>query len=178
MRESLRSFISKLFMDEQTATGKIPSTAGNNIRVGYNFFFLSLKKENFKLIINDDILFKKSQANQLVDKLMKCFPSYIRCIKPNETKHPREMDESRVKHQIKYLGLVENVRVRRAGFAYRREFAKFIQRYGIVSKETKFWKGPVDKGIKIIMSTVNIDNDQYQMGKTKVFIKAPESVIF
>ena len=86
------------------------------------------------------------------------------------------MDESRVKHQIKYLGLVENVRVRRAGFAYRREFAKFIQRYGIVSKKTIFWKGPVDQGIKIIMNTVNIDNEQYQMGKSKIFIKAPESV--
>ncbi len=108
---------------------------------------------------------------------MKCFPSYIRCIKPNESKQPREMEESRVKHQIKYLGLVENVRVRRAGFAYRREFSKFIQRYGIVCKETKSWKGPFDKGIKMIMNTVNIDDDQYQMGKTKVFIKAPESVI-
>ena len=86
-------------------------------------------------------IFKKTHANQLVEKLMKCYPSYIRCIKPNETKQSREMDDARVKHQIKYLGLVENVRVRRAGFAYRREFAKFIQRYGIVCKETKFWKG-------------------------------------
>ena len=109
---------------------------------------------------------------------MKCYPSYIRCIKPNETKRPLDINENRVKHQIKYLGLVENVRVRRAGFAYRREFAKFIKRYGIISKETIFWDGPADKGIKIIMNTVNIDNQQFQMGKTKVFIKAPESVYF
>lgn len=86
------------------------------------------------------------------------------------------MDENRVKHQIKYLGLVENVRVRRAGFAYRREFAKFIQRYGIVSKETRRWSGPTDVGIKKIMNTVNIDEDQYQLGKTKIFIKAPETL--
>lgn len=144
-------FISNLFPDQPIGAGKRPTTAGNKI---------------------------KTQANQLVEKLMKCFPSYIRCIKPNETKQPREMDESRVKHQIKYLGLVENVRVRRAGFAYRREFAKFIQRYGIVCKETKFWQGPVDKGIKLIMNSVNMDADQWQMGKTKVFIKAPESVIY
>jgi myosin-1 len=86
------------------------------------------------------------------------------------------MDENRVKHQIKYLGLVENVRVRRAGFAYRREFAKFIQRYGIVCSKTNFWNGPVDKGIKLIMDSVNMDADQWQLGKTKVFIKSPESV--
>ena len=30
--------------------------------------------------------------------------------------------------------------------------------------------------IRIIMNTVNIEGEQYQLGKTKVFIKAPESV--
>lgn len=34
----------------------------------------------------------------------------------------------RVKHQVEYLGLKENIRVRRAGFAYRRLFHKFLQR--------------------------------------------------
>jgi myosin-1 len=86
------------------------------------------------------------------------------------------MEENRVKHQIKYLGLVENVRVRRAGFAYRREFSKFIQRYGIIAKETRKWNGPTQKGIQIIMQTVNIDQEQFQLGKTKIFIKAPESL--
>ena len=33
-----------------------------------------------------------------------------------------------VKHQVKYLGLMENLRVRRAGFAYRRPFPFFLQR--------------------------------------------------
>lgn len=35
----------------------------------------------------------------------------------------------RVKHQVEYLGLKENIRVRRAGFAFRREFSKFLRRY-------------------------------------------------
>ena len=35
---------------------------------------------------------------------------------------------SRVKHQVEYLGLKENIRVRRAGFAFRREFSKFMRR--------------------------------------------------
>ena len=35
----------------------------------------------------------------------------------------------RCKHQVEYLGLKENIRVRRAGFAYRRPFEKFLQRY-------------------------------------------------
>jgi len=35
---------------------------------------------------------------------------------------------ARVKHQVEYLGLKENIRVRRAGFAYRRVFDKFLRR--------------------------------------------------
>ncbi|CAB4008892.1 unconventional myosin-Ie-like isoform X2, partial [Paramuricea clavata] len=68
----------------------------------------------------------KTQANQLVDRLTKCTPHYIRCIKPNETKKARDWEGDRVKHQVEYLGLKENIRVRRAGFAYRREFDKFL----------------------------------------------------
>ncbi|XP_006799838.1 unconventional myosin-If [Neolamprologus brichardi] len=64
----------------------------------------------------------KKQANDLVNTLMKCTPHYIRCIKPNETKRPKDWEESRVRHQVEYLGLRENIRVRRAGFAYRRLF--------------------------------------------------------
>ena len=37
-----------------------------------------------------------------------------------------------ISQHLKYLGLSENVRVRRAGFAYRRPFDKFLQRYNIL----------------------------------------------
>lgn len=72
----------------------------------------------------------QTQANLLVDRLTKCTPHYIRCIKPNETKKARDWENDRVKHQVEYLGLKENIRVRRAGFAYRREFDKFLTRFG------------------------------------------------
>ncbi len=49
-------------------------------------------------------------------------PHYVRCIKPNETKSSKDFNEERVIHQISYLGLLENVRVRRAGFAFRQDY--------------------------------------------------------
>ncbi len=59
---------------------------------------------------------------------MQAQPSYIRTIKPNQNKSPSEYDMKMVLHQIKYLGLNENIRVRRAGFAYRQTFEKFFER--------------------------------------------------
>ncbi|XP_018419743.1 PREDICTED: unconventional myosin-Ie [Nanorana parkeri] len=119
----------------------------------------------------------KKQANDLVNTLMKCTPHYIRCIKPNETKKPRDWEENRVKHQVEYLELKENIRVRRAGYAYRRVFKKFLQRYAILTKETwPVWRGDEKKGVLHLLHSVNMEPDQFQLGKTKVFIKAPESL--
>ncbi|XP_078541312.1 unconventional myosin-Ie isoform X2 [Lissotriton helveticus] len=119
----------------------------------------------------------KKQANDLVSTLMKCTPHYIRCIKPNETKKPRDWEESRVKHQVEYLGLKENIRVRRAGYAYRRVFRKFLERYAILTPETwPSWRGDEKQGVLHLLRSVNMDQDQFQLGKTKLFIKAPESL--
>ncbi|XP_024135163.1 unconventional myosin-If [Oryzias melastigma] len=119
----------------------------------------------------------KKQANDLVNTLMKCTPHYIRCIKPNETKRPKDWEESRARHQVEYLGLRENIRVRRAGFAYRRLFNKFLMRYAILTAETwPSWRGPEQQGVLHLLRSVNMDNDQYQMGRTKIFVKNPESL--
>ncbi|XP_039623099.1 unconventional myosin-If [Polypterus senegalus] len=119
----------------------------------------------------------KKQANDLVNTLMKCTPHYIRCIKPNETKRSKDWEESRVKHQVEYLGLRENIRVRRAGFAYRRIFNKFLLRYAILTPETwPYWHGDARQGVQHLLRSVNMDADQFQMGRSKVFIKNPESL--
>ncbi|XP_078526236.1 unconventional myosin-If [Lissotriton helveticus] len=119
----------------------------------------------------------KKQANDLVNTLMKCTPHYIRCIKPNETKRPKDWEESRAKHQVEYLGLKENIRVRRAGFAYRRVFHKFLQRYAILTPETwPKWRGEERQGVQHLLRSVNMDTDQFQMGRSKVFVKNPESL--
>uniref|UniRef100_A0AAQ4QVF8 Osteoclast-stimulating factor 1 n=1 Tax=Gasterosteus aculeatus aculeatus TaxID=481459 RepID=A0AAQ4QVF8_GASAC len=113
----------------------------------------------------------KKQANDLVNTLMKCTPHYIRCIKPNETKRPKDWEESRGRHQVEYLGLRENIRVRRAGFAYRRLFNKFLNRYAILTAETwPCWRGPEQQGVLHLLRSVNMDTDQYQMGRSKLFL--------
>ncbi|XP_006032794.1 unconventional myosin-Ie-like [Alligator sinensis] len=119
----------------------------------------------------------KRQANDLVTRLMCCTPHYIRCIKPNETKRPRDWEESRVKHQVEYLGLRENIRVRRAGYTYRRPFHKFLQRYAILTPETwPAWRGEERQGVLHLLQAVNVDPGQFELGCSKVFIKAPESL--
>ena len=66
----------------------------------------------------------RTQCQALVTALMTGSPHYIRCIKSNDNKQPLTIDTKRVQHQVKYLGLAENIKVRRAGYAYRAEYAR------------------------------------------------------
>ena len=123
----------------------------------------------------------KQSANDLVSTLMKASPSYIRTIKPNENKSPSEYNVANVLHQIKYLGLQENVRIRRAGFAYRQTFEKFVERFYLLSPKTSYagdyiWTGDYMTGTKQILKDTSIPVEEYQMGRTKAFIKTPETL--
>ena len=123
----------------------------------------------------------KASANDLVATLMKCQPSYIRTIKPNDNKSPKEYNVGNVMHQIKYLGLQENVRIRRAGFAYRQTFDKFVERFYLLSPKTSYagdytWAGDAESGARQILKDTGIPPEEYQMGVTKAFIKTPETL--
>ena len=74
--------------------------------------------------------------NELVGQLRLAEPHYIRCIKPNDLQKAAVFEPERVRHQARYLGLLENVRVRRAGFAFRQPFTRFVARYKMLCKET------------------------------------------
>ncbi|NXP07428.1 MYO1G protein, partial [Thinocorus orbignyianus] len=54
-------------------------------------------------------LFKNSIV-ALVENLASKEPYYVRCIKPNDQKSPTLFHEERCRHQVSYLGLLENVR--------------------------------------------------------------------
>ncbi|KAJ2712405.1 class II myosin [Coemansia spiralis] len=123
----------------------------------------------------------KHSANELVTKLMQSQPSYIRTIKPNENKSPSEFNDERVLHQVKYLGLCENIRVRRAGFAYRQTFDKFVERFYLLSPRTSYagdfiWTGDSKSACVQILKDTGIESDGWQMGTTKVFIRLPEII--
>eukprot|EP01129_Flabellula_baltica_P002905 TRINITY_DN12788_c0_g1_i1.p1 TRINITY_DN12788_c0_g1~~TRINITY_DN12788_c0_g1_i1.p1 ORF type:complete len:1025 (-),score=286.40 TRINITY_DN12788_c0_g1_i1:18-3092(-) len=155
MKSSTLPFLVAAFPEETGEQNKRPTTAGYKI---------------------------KTSCGELMTELSRCTPHYIRCIKPNETKQAKDWDAARVRHQVQYLGLLENVRVRRAGFAYRAEFPRFLARYKKLSDQTwgtwGEYSGDAKEGCRLILSTTPLDQKQWQLGKTKVFIRHPESLFY
>lgn len=116
----------------------------------------------------------KASLSELMEILMSKEPSYVRCIKPNDFKRARQFDERIVHHQVKYLGLMENLRVRRAGFAYRRPYEVFLQRYKSLCPATwPSYSGTAKDGVQTLVEYLQYEENDFRMGKTKLFICFP-----
>ena len=120
----------------------------------------------------------KNSLNNLMEILKSKEPSYVRCIKPNEHKSPRIFDSDLVNHQVKYLGLMENLRIRRAGFAYRRGYEYFLNRFKSLAEKTwPNWKFEKKDGALEVMRSLGINEEEFKLGRTKIFIRNPKTVV-
>ncbi|XP_027849458.2 unconventional myosin IC [Aphis gossypii] len=154
MSHSTNAIIKSIFSDCQTPNKKIPET--------------TIKQ------------FKKS-LNRLINTLSSKEPSYIRCIKPNNYKESDNFDEEVISKQVKYMGLVEILRIRKAGFAYRGQFEIFLNRYKSLCPDTwPDWKrrygGVAVEAVKRLIEHLQYTNEDYKIGKTKIMIKNPQTI--
>ncbi|XP_022782685.1 unconventional myosin-Ib-like isoform X3 [Stylophora pistillata] len=119
----------------------------------------------------------KVSVSELMKNLKTKNPHYIRCIKPNDRKVAGLFDDKLVRHQIRYLGLMENIRVRRAGFAFRQEYDIALERYKMLCKKTwPNWVGMPKEGLKELLKSLNIKPNAYAYGRTKIFIRNPRTL--
>lgn len=120
----------------------------------------------------------KQSMQALVTHLKAKQPHYIRCLKPNDEKAPNKITTERMLHQIRYLGIIENIKVRRAGYCFLQPYTQFVERYKALCPE--LWPrvrvSPQD-GSKILVSYLKFDASEFAWGKTKVFVKNPTVLI-
>jgi len=71
-----------------------------------------------------------TQLRTLRERIMSTSPHYIRCIKPNNKLAPDTFDPGSIVEQLRCAGVLEAIRVARAGFPQRFSHAGFITQYG------------------------------------------------
>uniref|UniRef100_A0A670YQA2 Unconventional myosin-Ib n=1 Tax=Pseudonaja textilis TaxID=8673 RepID=A0A670YQA2_PSETE len=120
--------------------------------------------------------FKVSVAT-LMRNLQTKNPNYIRCIKPNDQKAAHIFSDALVCHQVRYLGLLENVRVRRAGYAFRQTYEPCLERYKMLCKQTwPQWRGPARIGVEVLFNELEVPEEEYSLGRSKIFIRNPRTL--
>ncbi|NWR80288.1 MYO1A protein, partial [Centropus unirufus] len=134
------------------------------------------QKASLKLPPTAGFQFKSSVAT-LMKNLYSKNPNYIRCIKPNETKTAMLFTPELVLAQIRYLGLLENVRVRRAGYAFRQLHGPFLERYKMLGTRTwPRWGGSDREGVEVLLAELGIPPEELAFGHTKIFIRSPRTL--
>ncbi|XP_026746003.1 LOW QUALITY PROTEIN: myosin-VIIa-like [Trichoplusia ni] len=114
--------------------------------------------------------FKKS-LDLLMRTLGTCQPFFIRCIKPNEIKKPMMFDRGLCCRQLRYSGMMETIRIRRAGYPIRHSFKEFVERYRfLISGVPPAHKTDCRAATAKICAQV-LGKSDYQLGHTKVFLK-------
>lgn len=117
--------------------------------------------------------FKKS-LDALMKTLSSCQPFFIRCIKPNELKKPMMFDRGLSCRQLRYSGMMETIRIRRAGYPIRHGFREFVERYRFLingvppAHRTDCRLATARICAAVLGSSGKCD---YQLGHTKVFLK-------
>ncbi|XP_058248624.1 unconventional myosin-Ib isoform X4 [Hemibagrus wyckioides] len=121
----------------------------------------------------------RASVSTLMRNLQTKNPNYIRCIKPNDKKSAQIFTDSLVCHQVHYLGLMENVRVRRAGYAFRQAYEPCLERYKMLCKQTwPHWKGPAREGVEVLLKNLEVPEEEFSYGRSKIFIRNPRTLFF
>ncbi|XP_070969378.1 unconventional myosin-X-like [Oncorhynchus clarkii lewisi] len=113
----------------------------------------------------------RDSLHSLMGTLSVSNPFFVRCIKPNNEKNPSVFDPEVVLNQLRYSGMLETVKIRRAGFPVRRTFKDFISRYQIILQEKGGGAGDDKKRSTDLLTKYDRAKKEWQLGKTKVFMK-------
>ncbi|XP_056406583.1 myosin-4-like [Hyla sarda] len=116
----------------------------------------------------------RENLNKLMTNLKTTHPHFVRCLIPNETKTPGEMDNHLVIHQLRCNGVLEGIRICRKGFPSRIHYGDFKQRYKVLNASAIPDGHFIDskKACENLLRSIDIDHTQYKFGHTKVFFKA------
>ncbi|PON86367.1 Myosin [Trema orientale] len=111
----------------------------------------------------------KQQLQSLMETLNTTEPHYIRCVKPNTILKPGIFENFNVLNQLRCGGVLEAIRISCAGYPTKRSFDEFLDRFGMLAPDVL--DGSDEKSACIAVCD-RMGLKGYQIGKTKVFLRA------
>ncbi|CAH1782096.1 unnamed protein product [Owenia fusiformis] len=114
--------------------------------------------------------FKNSLA-ELMSKMNRSVPHFVRCIKPNMAKVAGKYDPEYVLRQLRYTGILETVRIRREGFSMRLPFAEFLTRYNVIAVCALPMTSEASDLQQCTQALQYCDIEKYKVGKSKLFLR-------
>ena len=112
----------------------------------------------------------QKQLTKLMKVISKTNTHYTRCIKPNDLNKPDNYNKQKVVEQLRYAGVLEAIKVARAGYPIRFKKTEFANDFHQLYNHN-FTKTEIDTTMINILNKTNIKTGEYQIGLTKIFFK-------
>ncbi|KAK9534679.1 hypothetical protein VZT92_007109 [Zoarces viviparus] len=108
---------------------------------------------------------------ELVEKMERCNPFFVRCIKPNNMKQPGVFEDDLVNCQLRHSGALETIRIRREGYPVRMPFYVFLFRYKSLVGLPEPPAANGENCVIMLSKLCLLRPGAYHVGVTKLFLK-------
>ncbi|XP_073508837.1 unconventional myosin-IXa isoform X2 [Phyllobates terribilis] len=113
----------------------------------------------------------QASLNKLMETLGQAEPYFVKCIRSNAEKVPLRFNDTLVLRQLRYTGMLETVRIRQSGYSCKVPFQDFVTQFSVLLPKNVT---PTRQRIQEFFWRMGHSPDQYQVGKTMVFLKEQE----
>lgn len=154
---------------EMTKQLKAQRDIGKTLPRGINGRFVTMKPRTPTVAAR----FSDS-LQQLLQSMAKCNPWFVRCVKPNNDKQALRMDMPCVLQQLRYLGMLDTIKIRQRGYPVRLRFQHFVERYRHMLKTPLPRGTPYRELSRFVLEQLpgtNTEGPDFQLGATRVFLR-------
>lgn len=115
----------------------------------------------------------KGQIKELINELCVCDVHFVRCIKPNEEKKKDFFMDGYILLQIRYLGLLDTIKIRKQGFIVRKKYEDFYSSYKDLDLDVKLQNLGLKNVVEIMIRKrlPDLIGTSVLLGNTKVYLK-------
>ncbi|XP_022593788.1 unconventional myosin-XV-like [Seriola dumerili] len=113
----------------------------------------------------------QSSLQELLEKMERCNPYFVRCIKPNHHKEPGVFDFELVSTQLHYSGIMETIHIRREGYPIRLHFHSFLSRYKALLCMKDLPPADGENCVIMLHRLGPVKTGSFQLGVSKIFLK-------
>uniref|UniRef100_A0A665TPJ3 Myosin IXb n=1 Tax=Echeneis naucrates TaxID=173247 RepID=A0A665TPJ3_ECHNA len=110
----------------------------------------------------------QASLRKLMEKMEKAEPFFIFCVRSNKEHH---FDDELVLQQIRHTGMLQMVHIQKSGYSAKYTFMEFGDKFRMLLPKGS---SATPEHITELFERMKLDNSNYQIGKTKVFLKQKE----
>jgi myosin-5 len=124
-----------------------------------------------------------AQLESLMTTLGQTTPYFVRCIKPNPGKAPKNFEDHYVRPQLRCGGLVEALKIIKCGFPTRCSYKRIVDMFGAIMTDfktlTNLNERDFTEGLIHVCGTgERPERSEFQLGLTMIFFKPGKQVTF